>query len=553
MLPNAYQFLPALPVTIGGKVDRQKLLHGDLQLTYPVEDPKDVTDLPDDANTNGTFDDPIVDAVTDGFRELLKIPKNKTIAPTHSFFALGGNSVMLVRLQARLKRTLKRPVALNPMFKSPTPYGIAQIISGKSHSSQTDAKADIQWDEETRLEKELVPATVPKIAATDITSVLVTGADSFIGIHMIATLLQDPGISTIFVLGSQKVLQYSDVEADLTKYRLWPLLPDAANVASRVIAVPGSLAARRFGLSRPHFHRLGGRVQAIYHLGGYVSLLQSYDALKLQNVDSVRDVIDLSRCGSAQAHVHHLSTWSVPHLQGWSTSKRLFPHRTVTSESSSGHFVPENSNRFGYFKSRWAAEQLMEKAAQRGFPVSIYRASAATGSVVTGVAEPKVDFIRAMILSMVQSGAVPSLPTNGHDFVADFVPVDYLTDAFHALATSELTPPSPGTGATFYHICNPSPLPISQIPSLVGEIYEQPDRAGKTLPVAEWLETVSSMDKSPDAQLRWEVLREYIDLGHNMFALDTEETREALAKLDVECPPMDVAYLQRMVKGSQAD
>jgi thioester reductase-like protein len=216
--------------------------------------------------------------------------------------------------------------------------------------------------------------------------------------------------------------------------------------------------------------------------------------------------------------------------------------------------VPENNNRFGYFKSRWAAEQLMEKAAQRGFPVTIYRASAATGSVVTGVAEPEVDFIRAMILSMVQSGLVPSLPTNGDDFVADFVPVDYLTDAFHALATSELAAPSSRTGAIFYHICNPSPLPISQIPSFVGEIYEQPGRAGKVLPVAEWLETVSRMDMSPDAQLRWEVLREYFDLGHNMFALDSEETRGVLAKLDVdECPPMDAAYLQRMVKSSQAD
>jgi amino acid adenylation domain-containing protein/thioester reductase-like protein len=553
MLPNAYQFLPALPVTIGGKVDRQKLLHDDLQLTYPVEDAADVADSPDDAQANGTHADPIIDAVTDGFRELLKIPKNKAIAPTHSFFALGGNSVMLVRLQARLKRTLKRPVALNPMFKAPTPYGIAQIISGKTHGSG-DAKADIRWEEETKLEKELVPSTVPKVAAADVTSVLVTGADSFIGVHMIATLLQDAGISSIFVLGSQKVLEYSDVEADLTKYCLWPLLSDRENVASRVIAVPGSLAARRFGLSRPHFHRLGGRVQAIYHLGGYVSLLQSYDALKLQNVDSARDVIDLSRCGSVQAHIHHLSTWSVPHLQEWSTSKRLFPNRTITSESSSGHFVPENNNRFGYFKSRWAAEQLMEKAAQRGFPVTIYRASAATGSVVTGVAEPEVDFIRAMILSMVQSGLVPSLPTNGDDFVADFVPVDYLTDAFHALATSELAAPSSRTGAIFYHICNPSPLPISQIPSFVGEIYEQPGRAGKVLPVAEWLETVSRMDMSPDAQLRWEVLREYFDLGHNMFALDSEETRGVLAKLDVdECPPMDAAYLQRMVKSSQAD
>lgn len=548
MLPNAYQFLTALPVTIGGKVDRQKLLYGEVQLTYPVGDALNTPSSLDDQGTRNDNTSPLIDAVIDGFRQVLKMPGDKVISPTDNFFALGGNSVMLVRLQARLKRTLKRPVALNPMFKVPTPYGIAQILSGTSAGPRSAVSVDIQWEEEMALDKDFVPSTSAKVAGPDITSVLVTGADSFVGVHMIATLLQDPGISTIFIIGSQKVLEYSDLEQALTYYRLWPLLPDPASVALRVNTVPGSLASRRFGLTRPHFHRLGGRVQAIYHLGGHVSLLQSYHALKTQNVDSVRDVIDLSRCGNGQAHIHHLSTWSVPHLQGWSTSERSFPDQTISSERSSSHFEPETSNRFGYFKSRWAAEQLMEKAAHRGFPVTIYRASAVTGSVLTGVAEPKEDFIRAMVMSMVESGLVPSLPTEGGDFVADFVPVDYLTTTFHALATSQLTPLPPNSAAAFYHICNPSPLPIVGIPDLIGEIYNENDRAGKVLPVDEWLETVARMDESLDAQLRWEVLREYFRLGHNMFALDSEASRKVIANLGVdECPPLDAAYLRRMV------
>lgn len=552
MLPNAYQFLTALPVTIGGKVERQKLLYGEVQLTYPVEDASSTSEFLSDPKTSDNDTSPLVDAVIDGFREVLKISRDRIIAKSDNFFALGGNSVMLVRLQARLKRTLKRPVALNPMFKVPTPYGIAQILSGKPTGPRSGVTVDIRWEDETDLAKDLVPSTVSKVAATDITSVLVTGADSFVGVHMIATLLQDPGISTIFILGSQKVLEYSDLEAALTYYRLWPLLPNPSSVELRVIPVQGSLAARRFGLTRPHFHRLGGRVQAIYHLGGHVSLLQSYHVLKPHNVDSVRDVIDLSRCGSGQAHIHHLSTWSVPHLQGWSTSKRNLPHQIVSAEQSASHFEPEASNRFGYFKSRWVAEQLMEKAAQRGFPVTIYRASAVTGSVVTGVAEPKEDFIRAMVMSMVESGVVPSLPTQGGEFVADFVPVDYLTDTFHALATSQLSPLPTSSTYAFYHICNPSPLPIVKIPDLIGEIYSEHGRSGRVLSVDEWLETVARMDESLDAQLRWEVLREYFRLGHHMFALDDRESRKVIAKLGVdECPPLDVAYLRRMVNGSE--
>ncbi|KAJ3499830.1 hypothetical protein NLG97_g19 [Lecanicillium saksenae] len=552
MVPNAYEFLVALPVTIGGKVDRQKLLYGPVKLTYPMDSAFNSSGVPDEQKDFDNDTNPLIDAVIEGFRNVLKASADKTIGPDDSFFALGGNSVMLVRLQARLKRVLKRPIALNLMFKAPTPHGIAGILSGKSSGTRAGLSADIRWEKELGLEESLVPSTVTRVPGADIRSVLVTGADSFVGVHMIATLLRDPGISSIFILGSEKILDFNNLDAAFTKYQLWPLLPDRSNAASRVIPVPGSLALRRFGLTRPHFHRLGGRVQAIYHLGGHVSLLKSYHALKPQNVDSVRDVIDLSRCGSGQAHIHHLSTWSVSHLQGWSTSRRNFSDEIISAERSASHFEPEASDRFGYFKSRWAAEQLMEQAAQRGFPVTIYRASAVTGSMATGVAEPKDDFIRTMIMNMVEYGVVPSLPARGSDFVADFVPVDYLTDTFHALATSQLTPLPPSYAAAFYHICNPSPLPICDIPAIISEVYGEIDRVGKHLPIDEWLETVARMDGSLDAQLRCEVLREYFRLGHNMFALDSRESQGVIAKLGVdECPPLDAAYLRNMVKGSR--
>jgi thioester reductase-like protein len=282
-------------------------------------------------------------------------------------------------------------------------------------------------------------------------------------------------------------------------------------------------------------------------------LLQPYEALRSLNVDSVRHIIDLARLGTVQTHIHHLSTWSVPHLQTWSTSHRTRPHETVATEGSARHFTPEASSRFGYFKSRWVAERLMEAAAQRGFPVTIYRASAATGSTATGVPEPKDDFIRTMILSMVRAGAIPSLSpaTDDRPFVADFVPVDYLTESFHALAMAGDAPQDRSTEAAFYHLSNPSALPISELPGLVGHLLGRDDLAGKVLPVAEWLDTVSRMDESPEARVRWEVLREYFDLGHHMFALDVRQTHDELRAMGVaNCPPVQVEYLRKMLESS---
>ncbi|KAI9042421.1 putative LovB-like polyketide synthase [Aspergillus affinis] len=549
MLPNAYQFLEALPVTIGGKIDRQKLLHGELQLTYPVEQDAVKEDRTTKGHADGEDTDGILTAVMDGFREVLKLPRERMFLPSDSFFALGGNSILLVRLQARLKRALKRPLALNPMFKAPTPHGIAQILGGASSPTPITAmRPEVDWEQETSLDLQLQPSKAPGIASSDVSSILLTGADSFIGVHMLATILQDPGISTVYILGSQSPLEYSDVERAFELYRLWQLVPSPDIVASRIVCVAGTLESPRFGLSPAQFRRLGSRVQAIYHLGGYVSLLRSYDALRTLNVSPVRDVIELASLGAVQTHVHHLSTWSVPHLQTWSTSQRTAPE-TVANEVTAGHFTPEASNRFGYFKSRWVAERLMEKAAERGFPVTIYRASAATGHRATGVPEPKDDFIRTMILSMVRAAAVPDLPQTDRPFVADFIPVDYLTQGFHALATSAIHSPQETTKeATIHHLCNPSPLPVSHIPEFAGHLLAPSDREGRIMPVAEWLETVSRMDDSSDAQIRWEVLKEYFALGHNMFALESAQTRQNLGRLRVdECAPVGEEYLRNML------
>ncbi|PLB49865.1 putative LovB-like polyketide synthase [Aspergillus steynii IBT 23096] len=554
MLPSAYQFLEALPVTIGGKIDRQRLLHGDLRLTYPVEQDLGKTDHASTSHSDGEDTNNILMAVMDGFREVLKLPRERVFLPSDSFFALGGNSILLVRLQARLKRALKKPLALNPMFKTPTPQGIAQILGGTTSSAAPAAtRPEVNWDEETSLDLQLQPAKAPAIASTDVSSILITGADSFIGVHTLATVLQDPGISTVYILGSQKPLEYSDVERAFELYRLWSVVPSPELVASRIICVAGTLESPRFGLSPAQFRRLGSRVQAIYHLGGYVSLLRSYDALRPLNVSPVRDVIELASLGAVQTHIHHLSTWSVPHLQTWSTSQRSAPGETIANEVPAGHFTPEASNRFGYFKSRWVAERLMEKAAERGFPVTIYRASAATGHRTTGIPEPKDDFIRTMILSMVRAAVVPDLPDTDRPFMADFIPVDYLTQGFHALATNEAHPPQE-TSATIHHLCNPSPLPISRIPEFVGRLLAQGDREGRVVPVAEWLETVSRLDDSSDAQIRWEVLKEYFNLGHNMFALESAQTRQKLGRLGVaECAPMGEEYLRNMLATDAAN
>ncbi|GAB1212188.1 hypothetical protein ATERTT37_001318 [Aspergillus terreus] len=548
MLPAAYQFVERLPTTIGGKVDLQKLLNCPLDPVFPVEE-NVIPQSPAGETSDGQ--DVVLKAVIQGFRQILKLPSTRAVGPGDSFFALGGNSLLLMRLQARLKRALKLPLPLNTMFKTPTPAAITQLMTGRISSSATPASqtpnADaIDWEVETRLAGDVKPSLV-NIGRSQVNSVLVTGVDSFIGVHMLATLLEDQSIDNIYVLGSQKQIEVTDVYQSFDHYHLSGLVPPHEELDLRIRSVPGNLASPQFGLSPAAFRQLARNIQSIYHLGGYVSLLRSYDALRDSNVRPIHDIIHLASLGRVNTAIHHLSTWSVPHLQTWSTTTHQRgkgqPSITAT-EVSASHFIPESSGRLGYFKSRWAAEMILEKAAERGFAVTIYRASAVTADRRTGIPEPKDDFIRTMIFSMLQAKAVPRLPARERPFVVDFVPVDYITRGMHALAMHE-TLNEATEKAPIYHLSNPKPLPVEELPAIMEEIGGE---RGQSLPVDEWLEAVARLDTAPEAQVRWGALKEYFGLGHLMFGLDTAKTQRVLETVDIgSCSPVDVEYLRTML------
>lgn len=121
MLPNGYQFLENLPITIGGKVDRQNLLGRDLDLILPTS----VSSLQasSDPTSPALADTKMVQSITDLFREVLKLRTDHSIAPSDSFFFLGGQSILLLRLQAKIKRSFKVTLTLADLVKAPTPAG----------------------------------------------------------------------------------------------------------------------------------------------------------------------------------------------------------------------------------------------------------------------------------------------------------------------------------------------------------------------------------------------------------------------------------------------
>ncbi len=113
MVPEAFVFLAELPLTPNGKLDRRAL-------PPPGEEAFEVAiDLLEPRN-------PLEEVVVATFSEILGTPQ---VGVRSDFFALGGDSILSLRLTARLQERLEIPLRPTDIFKEPTPAGLARRLA----------------------------------------------------------------------------------------------------------------------------------------------------------------------------------------------------------------------------------------------------------------------------------------------------------------------------------------------------------------------------------------------------------------------------------------
>jgi acyl carrier protein len=123
MVPAAFVPLDRLPVTPNGKIDRRAL---------PAPEGLD-------AGLGTTYVEPESDlerTIVGVWRELLGLEK---VGVRHNFFDLGGHSLLLVRLHARLQEKLGRELSLVELFNYPNIRALAEHLGRKSAEASADA------------------------------------------------------------------------------------------------------------------------------------------------------------------------------------------------------------------------------------------------------------------------------------------------------------------------------------------------------------------------------------------------------------------------------
>ncbi|KAI1172111.1 hypothetical protein F4777DRAFT_593117 [Nemania sp. FL0916] len=349
MRPAIIVPLERFPLTANGKIDRREL----------------------DKFVSTSNSRPLSDAETRikmCWEEVLPLEMLRAqpgLSADSDFFRVGGNSLLLVEVQAHIQKHWGHDlvISLPDLFQTSTLGTMAMLVeyhsTKKSQKPLQPASTALDWAAETSIAgwTEDLPCSTNSVKPRPQTQglvVLLTGATGFLGRTLLKQLCDHPSIASIICVAIRPDAKSPDVP---TEDRL-------AVQSPKIRAYAGDLSAVRLGLSEEDFALLADTVDAIVHNGATVSFLQTYQSLRGPNVSSTRELIRMAL--PRRIPLHYLSTAGIA---------RLVPGAdAITEKTSLVAFPPPVDGSDGYVASKWASEQTLRKVSRKhGLPVHIHR------------------------------------------------------------------------------------------------------------------------------------------------------------------------------------
>ena len=464
-----------------------------------------------------------IEQITEIWASILSVSAS-SITAEYNFFDLGGHSLLLADLAARLSNTFgfRVPVArlANPATLNGHLDTVRAIRDGHTAEVQENLPAVLRAD--CVLDKDIQPQNPKFCAMKNANTVLLTGVTGFLGAFLLRDLLENTSAQILcmvrFADSSQDDIPagVARIRRNLLDFGLW-----SDNIMERVEILPGNLSRKRFGLAPDTFKELAERIDVVLHAAATVNLVYPYAALQKPNVGGTREVLRLAAQGGAT--VQYISTNGVllpaPGRKGWSEDSMLEVDDVIKLAD-------------GYGQTKWVAEQLALEAGRRGVPIKIHRLGTISGHSETGAANAW-DLLTALIVESIRIGHYPDV----QGWRAEMTPVDFVSKAIIYLGNQT-------TGQTIFHIGDPDPVNISRV-------FEDLSALGYPTKPLEFEKWVALWDdkrgsaKGGDGAFTVDILRSgmpSIEFLRDVVVLDNAKTRPL--RLAIERPKVNQLLLE---------
>jgi amino acid adenylation domain-containing protein/thioester reductase-like protein len=511
MIPSVLVALERMPLTEHDKIDRRAL-------TRLAAEARQGSATARSAEPRSVPDSPLEARMAALWREVLD---RGELAVDDDFFEVGGHSLLIVRLLARIEDDFGARLAVNEFLAVPTVRGVAERLA-RAAAGRPGEQALVDGALEGRLEPMTFPPARP---AGRPRAILLTGGTGFVGAFVLRELLQRTD-APVFCL--VRAGMHADVDRARARLgeavRGYRLGVDPGD--PRIIPVVGDLAERDLGLDPATWSTLRDRVDAIVHCGAHVHHFSPYHRLKPANVEGTRAVIRLAAEGCAK-RLHHVSTLSVFAPAG--------PDRQVTERSRIED--ERHLHGRGYSASKWVADRLVLEAVSRGAQARIYRLGRVSGETARGIANPDDMFYR-LLASCAALGCYPNDP----GLRTNLLPVDVLARSLVALA---LEGDRCQIVAHLHHTDGIGLDAFMRVRDTVRGVRSEPttlavwlDRArgiaaaGQPLAILPYLAALDDLQRVPEGERG---VARYVN----------DETIQELTRLGISVPPIDAALIER--------
>lgn len=504
MVPSYFVHMDAFPLSSNGKINRKAL-------PKPGPDEADAVAYAPPRNETE-------EKLAEIYAQVLDKPR---VGIDDSLFDLGGDSLSIIQIYSRIY-DFGWGVTAADFYTYQTIRELADKISGvQPAAAQHEAIETLEWRSDS------VP---DKLEAYSPSGILLTGATGFLGIHILAELM-DATDAAVYCLvrGETQSEAETRLKRQLHFYfgnRFDPLS------GTRIFAVQGDVTRKRLGLPASEYAQLGEKVDTVIHSAAMVKYFGDYEQIRLANVVGTQEAIAFALSGSCR--FHHISTVSI-------TGNYLANNTESGTFTENDFYIGQNYHENLYVRSKFEAENLVLRAAKQGLHATIHRMGNLTGRYSDGKFQPNIEengFYSAM-KSVIDLGAVSDVILNEK---IEFSPIDL---AAQAIVKIVLTNQSCGH---IFHVFNPYVLTISELLHVLGNI-DIPIRAMKHTQLKQIMRNSSGKGISPEAYSGMAVyLKENGDLAYPApFDIEADFTCSYLNKLGFQWPGVNEDYLETII------
>eukprot|EP01080_Neovahlkampfia_damariscottae_P000077 gene77-4326_t len=439
-----------------------------------------------------------------------------------TFKQIGGDSLTASKVSTLLKQKLK--VDLQASIFTNENMTMEDIIKLIKSSSNMEKKESNYKEDLKLIDQITLPNNKTIVKVEDVKNILLTGVTGFLGVFLLKELLSRHKNTKIHCLvrsknneiGIQRILQnVKKMNIELSK-----------DDESRILVVPGDLSKENFGMEKQAFNGYQILIDVIYHNGSLVNSIYSYEDHKPANVFGTIEILKLAT-GFKLKPVHYISTIGVLVTDGF---------QTINEETQ----FPENHFeliRGGYEKSKWVAEQLIEKAGSKGVPVSIFRPGLISSESELGSSNT-IDWFIRFLVGITKMKIVPEGKSS-----IDMSPVDYVSKAIVHITTTER---ENAFKLIKFHLVN-----LNESNFTIVELYNAIESYGinlEQLSPQKWFEKMNQ--ELPKENILYPSLPMFVYGFPNMNEklYDVSNTKKLLSGSNIECPKLSEKIVHNTLK-----